>query len=133
MPRDVGRASLYRGSIILWVEDDVMIGTILGNKLISEGFDLIHVSTGEEAMYHLTQVTPQLIVLDLLLSGLNGMDILRTLHKDQNLQKIPVIILSNMSKESDVEEATALGVKKFLVKPSTSLEEIVKCVRAYCG
>ncbi len=118
--------------IILWVEDDVMIGTILGNKLISEGFDLIHVSTGEEAMYHLKQVTPQLIVLDLLLPGLDGMAILRTLHKDPVFSKIPVIILSNMNRESDTEEAAALGVKKFLVKPSTSLEEIVKQVRTYC-
>ncbi len=118
--------------LILWVEDDLMISTILGNKLIAAGYDLIHVSTGEEAMYQLKQVTPQLIVLDILLPGMNGIEILKNLQKDNIMNKVPVIILSNVSKESEIKSAKDMGVKKFMVKPSSSLEEIVAAVKTYC-
>ena len=110
----------------------MMIGTILGNKLISAGFDLIHVSNGEEAMYQLKQVIPHLIVLDLLLPGVDGFKVLEDIHKIEGVKNIPVIILTNANRESDIKKAQALGVKKFLLKPASSLEEIVKEVRTYC-
>ena len=121
-----------RKKIILWVEDDLMIGTILGNKLIAAGYDLIHVSGGEEALYQLKQVVPSLIVLDILLPGINGFDVLSKIKADSSLKDIPVIILSNVSRDSDIDKANAMGVKKFLVKPTTSLEEIIAEVKIWC-
>ncbi len=125
-------STLPKKKIILWVEDDLMIKTILGNKLIAAGFDVIHVSTGEEAIYRFKQVTPNLIVLDLLLPGIDGFELLKQIHTDDVLKNIPVIILSNVQRESDVAAAKAMGVKKFLIKPSTSLEEIIAEVKTYC-
>jgi DNA-binding response OmpR family regulator len=118
--------------IILWIEDDLVIGTILGNKLIAAGYDLIHVNNGEEALYQLKQVIPSLIVLDILLPGVDGFAILRHIHEDTKLSKIPVIILSNVSIQADVDLAASLGAKKFLTKPQTSLEEVIAAVKALC-
>ena len=124
--------ALPKKKIILWIEDDVMIKTILGNKLIAAGFDVIHVSTGEEAIYRFKQVVPNLIVLDLLLPGIDGFELLKQIHNDETLKNIPVIILSNVQRESDIATAKSFGVKKFLIKPSTSLEEIITEVKTYC-
>jgi DNA-binding response OmpR family regulator len=117
---------------ILWVEDDKLIGTILSKKLIASGFDLFHAKNGEEAMEALKQVIPDAIVLDLLLPNMSGFDILQEIKKDTRLAKIPVMILSNLSKQSDIERAKILGAQKFLVKAAVSLDQIVEEIRSLC-
>jgi len=117
---------------ILWVEDDKLIGTILAKKLISSGFDLFHAKTGEEALEALKQAIPDVIVLDLLLPGMSGFDILTQINTDPGLKKVPVMILSNLSKPTDIDRAKALGAKRFLIKAASSLEEIVREIRALC-
>lgn len=114
---------------ILWVEDDKLIGTILSKKLTTSGFNLTHTKNGEEALESLKSVIPDGIVLDLVLPGMSGFDILQQMKKDTALAKVPVMILSNLSKQSDIERAKSLGAQKFLVKASVSLDEIVKEVR----
>jgi two-component system alkaline phosphatase synthesis response regulator PhoP len=114
---------------VLWVEDDKLIGTILAKKLISSGFDLFHAKTGEEAVEALKQVIPDVVVLDLLLPGMNGFDVLQQINRDASLRNVPTMILSNLSKPTDIERAKMLGAKKFLVKAATSLDQIVKEVR----
>jgi DNA-binding response OmpR family regulator len=110
---------------ILWVEDDKLIGTILSKKIISSGFELFHAKNGEEAMAIAARETPDAIVVDLLLPGMSGFDILQRMQMDDRSKKIPTMVLSNLSKPSDIEKAKALGAKKFLVKAATSLDQIV--------
>jgi CheY-like chemotaxis protein len=114
---------------LLWVEDDKLIGTILAKKLVSAGFDLFHAKNGEEAMEALKASKPDAIVIDLLLPGMSGFDILQKINTDEVLKKIPCMVLSNLSKPSDIEKARILGAKKFLVKAATSLDQIVEEVR----
>jgi DNA-binding response OmpR family regulator len=118
---------------ILWVEDDKLIGTILSKKLVTSGFALTHTKNGEEALDALKTSIPDAIVLDLVLPGMSGFDILQRIKKDSALAKVPVMILSNLSKQSDIERAKSLGAQKFLVKASVSLDEIVKEVRSLCN
>lgn len=115
---------------ILWVEDDKLIGTILSKKLLSSGFDIFHAQNGEEAFEILKSVLPDAIVLDLVLPNMSGFEILETIRKDDSVNKIPVMILSNLSKQSDMERAKALGAKKFLVKATASLDQIVEEMRS---
>ena len=125
-------ADVKNGKKIIWVEDDKLIGTILGKKLTSSGFDLILANNGEEAFEDLKRIIPDIIILDILLPGMNGFDILQKLKMDERLKKIPVMILSNTSKPSDVEKAQVLGADKYLVKAAASLDEIVGEVRKLC-
>jgi len=119
---------------ILWVEDDKLIGTILAKKLISSGFDLIHAKNGEEALEALKTIVPDVVVLDLILPGMSGFDILQKIRvMDGQLNDAPVMILSNLSKPSDIDKAKALGAKKFLVKAAASLDEIVAEIRGLCS
>ncbi len=114
---------------LLWVEDDKLIGTILAKKLIASGFDLSHAKNGEEALSSLKQKIPDVVVLDLLLPGMSGFDILQQIRMDEKLKNVPVIILSNLSKPSDIDKAKMLGAQKFLVKAATSLDQIVSEIK----
>jgi len=117
------------GKNVLWVEDDKLIGSVLSKKLTSCGFYLFLAKNGQEALEHLKTSTPDAIVLDLLLPGMSGFDILQGVKKDSHLNKVPVMILSNLSKQSDIERAKVLGAQKYIVKAAVSLDQIVSEVR----
>ena len=114
---------------ILWVEDDKLIGTILGKKLTASGFDLLHAKNGEDALKSLKDFVPDVIVLDLLLPGMSGFEILQKIKMDPKLKGVPSMILSNFSKPSDFEKAKVLGADKFLVKAALSLDQVVTEIR----
>ncbi|OHA16927.1 MAG: hypothetical protein A3C79_01210 [Candidatus Taylorbacteria bacterium RIFCSPHIGHO2_02_FULL_45_28] len=118
---------------IVWVEDDKLIGTILSKKLVASGFELFHAKNGQEALQYLAGNVPDAIVLDLLMPGMSGFDILQKIKADPRLKNVPSMILSNLNKQSDIERAKILGAQKFLVKAAASLDQIVQEVRNLCG
>lgn len=111
---------------ILWVEDDKFLGNILLKKFESSGHTVIKASDGEETFQILGDERPDIIILDLLLPGMSGFDILQKMKTMERLRGVPVVMLSNMNRPSDIEKAKLLGVSKFLVKAAVSLDEIVK-------
>ena len=124
--------ALENAKKVLWVEDDKLIGSVLGKKLTSCGFYLFLAKNGQEALDHLKDSVPDGIVLDLLLPGMSGFDILQNIKKNDVLAGIPVMILSNLSKQSDIERAKVLGAQKFIVKAAVSLDQIVAEVKDLC-
>ncbi|MEI8249168.1 MAG: response regulator [Candidatus Taylorbacteria bacterium] len=114
---------------ILWVEDDKLIGTILGKKLMNSGFNLLHATKGEDALKAVKTFTPDAIVMDLMLPGMSGFDIIQKFHMDDSLKNVPTMILTNSSKQSDIEKSQKLGVQKFFTKATLSLDQIVSEVR----
>jgi CheY-like chemotaxis protein len=124
----VGHANITKKTI-LWVEDDKLIASILGKRLISSELNLIHANDGKEAFSQLKTIVPDIIVLDLLLPGMDGFEILQKIKMDERLKKIPVMILSNLSKPGDLEKAKLLGAAKFIVKAASSLDNIIDEVK----
>ncbi len=119
---------------ILWVEDDKLIGTILSKKFISSGFDLTQAKSGDEAMNILAERSDfDAILLDLILPGASGFDVLQKIKSQDSTKNIPVMILSNLSKPSDVERAKILGATKFVVKAAASLDKIVTETNELCA
>ncbi len=114
------------GKKVLWVEDDKLLSNILSKKFQKSGFILLKAINGEEAFSILDKEMPNIIILDILLPGMNGLDILQKIKTEERFRKIPVIILSNMSKQSDIDKAKLLGAQKFIVKAAVSLDEIIK-------
>ena len=110
---------------ILWIENDKLIVTILGKKLTTAGFDVTQVNTGEDAVVLLHSIIPDVLMLNLILPGLSGFDMLQKVHMNPVWKNIPTIVLTNLNKQSDIEKAHALGAQKFLIKASTSLDEVV--------
>ncbi|HEY4504112.1 MAG TPA: response regulator [Candidatus Paceibacterota bacterium] len=114
------------GKKILWVEDDKFLSSILFKKFESYGYKVFGAKDGDEAFAILRKEIPDIILLDILLPGMNGFDILQKIKMNKETNTIPVIILSNMSKQSDMEKAKLLGANKFLVKVAVSPDEIIK-------
>lgn len=124
---DVAPVSLSKK--ILWVEDDKLLSAILSKKLIKAGFTLTKTSNSDETFAYLDKESPDLIILDILLPGANGMDILQRIRGMEKFRKLPAIILSNMNTQDYIDKAKFLGVKKFIVKAAMSLEEILREIK----
>ena len=118
------------GTKVLWVEDDKFLSMILVKKFQTSGHILLKASDGPEALKILETETPDVIVLDIMLPGMDGFEILQKIKMNEKLRTIPIIMLSNLSKPSDIEKAKTLGAQKFLVKAAVSLDEIVREVEA---
>jgi DNA-binding response OmpR family regulator len=95
---------------ILWVEDDKLLSVILSKKFLKAGFILSKASNSDEAFAYLEKEIPDIIVLDILLPGMTGIDMLEKMRSMDKLRKIPVIILSNMNTQNYIDKAKFLGV-----------------------
>lgn len=115
---------------ILVVEDDEPIMRILNDKLQMEGFNVLIARDGKEGLKSAITNHPDLILLDILMPGMDGMEMLGKLRKDKWGKKADVIILTNLSYEIKEEEAAAKGVFDYWVKSDWKINDIAKQVKA---
>ena len=116
---------------ILLIEDDPFLGSLLGNRLKKEGFDLVVAKSGNEAMKALKANTPDIILLDIILPGKSGFEVLEDMKTDPQIPKVPVVIISNLGQESDIERGKELGAVEYIVKARVSIDDLVKKVKDY--
>ena len=117
------------GKKIMWVEDDKFLSDIIARKLSMQGCSLLHATEGEEALRMLEKEQPDLILLDILLSGIDGFEILKRLKSGEKTKHIPVILLSNLGQKEDIEKGKTLGAARFLIKATVTLDEIVEEIK----
>lgn len=118
---------------VLVIEDDKFLRELLVRKLAGEGFDVENAIDAEAAFAILAQRKPGIILLDLILPGIDGFEILGRIKADQKIADVPVIILSNLGQKEDIDKALSLGAKDFMVKANFTLDEIVSKVRGILG
>ena len=111
---------------VLIVEDEQSISNFISMILTANGFDTIIVRTGEEALTMIASHCPDMIVLDLGLPDMDGMEVLKSVRKWSNL---PVVVVSARNHEHDKVEALDYGADDYLVKPF-HLEELEARVRS---
>jgi DNA-binding response OmpR family regulator len=110
---------------IMWVEDDIFLSDIIKKKCSANKCDLLHATNAEETFELLKTQTPDIIVLDILLPGKNGFEILKELKDNKKTKDIPVIILSNFGQNEEIKKGLELGAEKYLVKATLSLDDIL--------
>src|SRR3989338_1600631 len=101
---------------ILIVEDEEMLARALGEKFEKSGFDTAIAHTGLAALKMAGGFKPDIILLDILLPGENGMRVLRRLKTMKKLAKTPVVILSNFSQDTDIKRAIHIGARDYIIK-----------------
>ncbi len=111
---------------LLVVDDDQEILTLLNNWLIKEGYSVAAALSGEEALQNIAAARPNLVITDLYMNGISGMQLLNTIHSDNPL--LPVIMLSGQAQIQDAMKATHLGCSAFLTKPINQ-EELLNQIR----
>ncbi|OGZ18397.1 MAG: hypothetical protein A2Z68_02575 [Candidatus Nealsonbacteria bacterium RBG_13_38_11] len=114
---------------ILIVEDDKFLRDLISQKLLKEGFDIVQAVDGEEGVKKIKEETPDLVLLDLILPGIDGFEVLTQMKSDQSLQPIPVIILSNLGQKEDIEKGMKLGATDFLIKAHFTPGEIIDKIK----
>ncbi|OGY84190.1 MAG: hypothetical protein A3F54_03780 [Candidatus Kerfeldbacteria bacterium RIFCSPHIGHO2_12_FULL_48_17] len=114
---------------ILIVEDDRFLHDLSKKKFINEGYQVVSAFNGKEALERAQTELPTLIVLDILLPEIDGMDVLESLKKDPKTRNIPVIIVSNYSDRERIQQGLKLGATDYMIKAHFSPDDIVKKVK----
>ena len=114
---------------ILIVEDDKFLRELIARKLTAENYEIIEAVDGEEGLKKIKETKPDLVLLDLILPGTDGFEVLSRIKEDPSLASIPVIILSNLGQREDVERGMKLGAVDYLVKAHFTPNEIVEKVK----
>ena len=109
---------------ILLAEDDKFLRRAVEVALTKRGHHVLLASDGQEALDQARAHRPALILLDLLMPRLTGMEVLAALRKDPALRDITVLVLSNSSKELEMHAAERLGVAGYWIKANLSLQEL---------
>lgn len=114
---------------ILIADDDKFITTLYETKLQKEGMDVVLAADGEEAIQKLQTATPDLILLDIQMPKINGVQVLTYIRAHPNLKDVPVIVFSNAYADKLIDQAWAAGATKFLTKNQCTPNDLVMEVR----
>jgi CheY-like chemotaxis protein len=112
------------GRRILLAEDDRFLRKAAEAALRQHGCSVVIAVDGEDALHRARTERPDLILLDLIMPKLQGFEVLRALKADSATATIPVVVLSNLGQDADVQEALALGAAAYFVKANLSLHDL---------
>jgi CheY-like chemotaxis protein len=118
---------------VLLIEDDKLLRKACEVSLKKRGLTVLTASDGEEGLQQARTSAPDLILMDMLMPKMSGLDTLAALKKDAQTSGIPVVILSNSSMDSNIQKARALGAAGYLVKAALSLQQLCDQVITFLG
>ncbi len=114
---------------ILIVEDDKFLRELIVRKLSQENFQVTEAVDGEEGIKKIKEVIPDMVLLDLILPGIDGFEVLAKVKEDPATTSVPVIILSNLGQREDVERGMKLGAIDYLIKAHFTPNEIIDKIK----
>ncbi len=130
MPKDIK----YKIAII---EDDKVLSKALGEKLIRAGFDIIQAYDGEEGLWLVLKEKPDLILLDIVMAKMDGMNLLKKLRNNSQNEwamKVPVIILTNLNADDNITRGVARDEPAYyLVKTDYTIDQVIEKVNECLG
>jgi len=114
---------------IVVIDDEEDILELLEYNLIKEGYRVISIPDGKEGLETVRELVPDLIILDLMLPGLHGLDLCRIIKNDKYLAHIPIVMLTAKGEEEDIVTGLELGADDYITKPF-SIHVLIARVRA---
>jgi DNA-binding response OmpR family regulator len=116
---------------VLVVEDDQFLRDLLTTKLDKENFAVTSAIDGPTGLDKITKQKPEVILLDIILPGIDGFEVLKRIRTNPNMQiaSLPIILLSNLGQETDVERGRSLGANDYLIKSNFTIDEIIEKIR----
>ena len=114
---------------ILLIDDEDFIRELYKRQLDLAGFQTDAFGLGEQGLVAVKDTIYDLILLDIMLPHMNGLDILKKIKADARYKNIPVILLTNLGQDNIIKEAFALGAKDYVIKASYTPDQIVEKVR----
>jgi DNA-binding response OmpR family regulator len=114
---------------ILIVEDDKFLRELITKKLKDEGYETVGAGDGEEGLDKAKKESPDMVLLDLILPGIDGFEVLSKIKDDPALSSIPVVILSNLGQREEVEKGLKMGAVDYMIKAHFTPGEITEKVK----
>ena len=116
---------------ILLAEDDEFLSSLLKNRLEREHFVVKLAVSGDEVVAMTKEFQPDLVLLDIIMPGKLGFEILEEMQKDTKLKKLPFMVISNLGQDSDIAHAKELGAVEYFVKAKIMIDELITRVSAF--
>lgn len=116
---------------ILIVEDDDFIREMYEEELIRVGFEVAAAATGEEGLKILSQAQFDLALLDILLPGINGLEVLKQIKQNPQTQNLKVVLLTNLGQEATIKEGFQIGAIGYLIKAAYNPDQIVQEIKNF--
>lgn len=116
---------------ILVIEDDQFLRELMVRKIVSEGFNPLESETGEDGLVKIKKEKPDLVLLDIVLPGIDGIEVLKKAKEDPEISSIPIVILSNLAGPEEIERGLKLGAVDYLIKAHLTPREIVEKAKNY--
>lgn len=126
----VGQFSSDSTKTILLIEDDPFLVDLYTTKFKKVGFNIEVIADGKEGLEKMRMKKPDLLLLDIVVPGVSGWEVLEDINKNKEFKDLKIIILSNLTSREEVERGLKLGASKYLIKahytPSEVVEEVKK-------
>ena len=115
---------------ILIAEDDKVLLNLMRDELTAQGFEVLGATNGKEGLDLALKTHPDLILADIIMPVMDGMEMTTKLREDKWGKNVKIIVLTNLNSEKNVAEFLEKGAYDYLIKADWSLEEVVKRVKA---
>lgn len=116
---------------IFVVEDDKFISNAYKEKFSSEGYNVITAFNGEEAIKYLSKNIPDVVILDIVMPIKNGFEVLKYIRKEKRLNKVPVIVASNLGEDQYIVKAKEMGANDYILKSELTLSDVVQKINKF--
>lgn len=117
------------GKVLLIVEDDPLMQRMYQKIFTFEKYEVATASNGEEGLEKVRGLKPTVVLLDVMMPKMNGLQVLEKIKADPETRQIPVIMLTNLAGEKDAETALMKGAVKYIVKSEHDPKQIVAMVK----
>lgn len=114
---------------VLIVEDDPLMSRMYQKIFTFEGYEVVMAADGEDGLEKAKKETPTIILLDVMMPKMNGLEMLEKIKLDPASKSIPVIMLTNLAGEKDAETALSKGAVKYIVKSEYEPKQVVDMVK----
>ncbi|HSX02246.1 MAG TPA: response regulator [Candidatus Saccharimonadia bacterium] len=114
---------------ILIIEDDALLSRMYQTIFASNNYEVELATDGQEGLDKARSVNPTLILLDIMMPKLNGMEVLKQLKADPAVANLPVVVLTNLAGNSDVQTALELGAVRYIIKSEHKPKQVEEIVR----
>jgi CheY-like chemotaxis protein len=118
---------------ILIVEDDNFVAEVYSTKLLEMGHEVTIAQNGEEGLKMIGESAPDLILLDIIMPVMGGIEMLEELKKKEEWKKIPIILLTNVGEKDSIQKVQNLGVQGYLIKSHFTPAEVIEKIEAVLG
>lgn len=127
----IEKSASSKQSFILVAEDENAYAKVYELKLQKAGYSVQIAENGKKALEYAKKQKPDVMLIDLMMPVMDGFTLLEKLKKESLLKNVPVIVMSNLGQEEDIEKAKRMGAADFLIKSNVTFKEVLQKVKSY--